>query len=116
MAVTVTHAGPEGHRTFLLSLTPTRPDWPQHLTEAEGAALSGHAEGLARLAAEGRCVIAGPTLDAGLGVGVFDGWTVDELVRHLEQDDPMVVAGFFDASVRAMKLSFERASTETDHR
>ena len=116
MAVTVTHPGPDGHQSFYVALTPTRADWPADLTEEEGIALSGHAESLAALAARGICVVAGPCLDAGLGVSVFDGWTVDELVRHLTTDDPMVVAGFFDASVRAMKLSFERASTETDHR
>ena len=116
MGVTVTHPGPEGHSTFYVALTPTRPDWPASMTPEELAALSGHAESLASLAAQGICVVAGPCLDAGLGVGVFDGWSVDKLVRHLAEDDPMVVAGFFDASVRAMKVSFERASTETDHR
>lgn len=116
MTVTVTHPGPEGHRSFFVALTPTRPDWPAALTAEEGAALSAHSESLAALAAQGICVLAGPCLDAGLGVGVFDGWTVDELTRHLTEEDPMVVAGFFDASVRAMKVSFERASTETDHR
>ena len=116
MTVTVTHPGPEGHRTFFVSLTPTRPDWPVAMTPEEITALGAHSESLAALAAQGVCVLAGPCLDAGLGVGVFDGWTLEELVQHLSAEDPMVVAGFFDAAVRAMKLSFERASTETDHR
>ncbi|MCU1602912.1 MAG: hypothetical protein JWO22_3621 [Frankiales bacterium] len=116
MGVTVTHPGPEGHLSFFVALTPTRADWPTAMTVDELTALSGHAESLASLAAQGICVVAGPCLDAGLGVGVFDGWPLEQLVRHLGEDDPMVVAGFFDASVRAMKLSFERASTETDHR
>ena len=116
MTVTVVDAGPEGHRSFYVALTPTRPDWPAALTPDELAALEGHAAGLADLAARGLCVVAGPCLDAALGVAVFDGWTAEELVRHLSQDDPMVVAGFFDAAVRAMKVSFERASSETDHR
>jgi uncharacterized protein YciI len=116
MTVSVTHAGPDGHRTFYVALTPTRPDWPAAMTPEEMAALGAHAESLAALAAQGVCVVAGPCLDAGLGVSVFDGWTLEELVQHLSAEDPMVAAGFFDASVRAMKLSFERASTETDHR
>ena len=110
MTVTVSHTGPAGHRTFYVALTPTRPDWPAAMTEDEVNAMSGHATGLERLAAQGICVLAGPCLDAGLGVAVFDGWTLEEVVRHLSEDDPMVVAGFFDASVRAMKLSFERVS------
>ena len=108
MGVAVSHPGPEGHRSFFVALTPTRADWPSAMTPQEAEALSGHAESLESLAAQGICVLAGPCLDAGLGVAVFDGWTVDELVRHLSEGDPMVVAGFFDASVRAMKVSFER--------
>ena len=108
MGVTVTHPGPEGHRSFFVALTPTRADWPADLTTAEQAALSAHAESLESLAAQGICVVAGPCLDAGLGVAVFDGWGVEQLVRHLSTEDPMVVEGFFDASVRAMRVSFER--------
>lgn len=110
MTVAVPHAGPAGHRTFYVALTPTRADWPADMTEDERSAMSGHATGLERLAEQGICVLAGPCLDAGLGVAVFDGWTLEEVVRHLAEDDPMVVSGFFDASVRAMKLSFERVS------
>lgn len=108
MAVTVTHPGPDGHRTFLVQLTPTRPGWPHDLTEAEQAALSVHAGLLEDACARGACVVAGPCLDAQLGVAVWDGLTLAELLAHLEGQDPMLVQGFFDASVRAMRVSFER--------
>ena len=107
VGVTVTDPGPEGHLTFFVSLLPTRADWPADMTPSEQEALRGHASGIAELTARGLCVLAGPCLDAQLGIAVYDGFTVDGAVAQLEAD-PMVVAGYFDAEVRAMRLSFER--------
>jgi uncharacterized protein YciI len=107
VGVTVADHGPEGHRTFYVAFTPTRADWPEAMTADEKRALSEHADGLSRLADEGTCVIAGPTLDAQIGIAVYDGKTVDETLALVEKD-PMVVAGYFDATMRAMRLSFER--------
>jgi hypothetical protein len=107
VGVTVTDPGPDGHRTYLVSLRPGRPDWPQAMTPDEQRALGEHAQGLSDLADAGTCVIAGPCLDAGLGIAVYDGLTVDEAVAQLE-GDAMVAAGYFTAEVRAMRLSFER--------
>jgi len=107
VSVTVADPGPDGHRSFFVGLTPTRSDWPRDLTEAEQQALSAHAAGLASACAEGVCVVAGPCLDAQLGVAVWDGLTLEDLTRRLEVD-AMVVGGFFDATVRAMRVSFER--------
>jgi uncharacterized protein YciI len=107
MSVTVADPGPDGHRSFFVGLTPTRPDWPRDMTEAEQRALSEHAAGLESACAEGVCVVAGPCLDAQLGVAVWDGIPLDDLLRRLD-GDAMVVAGFFDATVRAMRVSFER--------
>lgn len=108
VSVTVTDPGPAGHRTFLVSLRPTRPDWPARMTPDEDRALGEHAQVLSDLADAGTCVIAGPCLDAQLGIAVYDGLTVDEAVAQLGAD-PMVVAGYFTAEVRAMRLSFERS-------
>lgn len=108
MGVTITDPGPAGHRTFFISFRPTRPDWPAAMTEDEQRAVSGHAQGLSDLADAGTCVLAGPCLDAQLGVAVYDGVTLEEAVPQLE-GDAMVVAGYFTAEVRAMRLSFERA-------
>jgi uncharacterized protein YciI len=77
------------------------------MTPAEQEAVSGHAQALSDLAEAGTCVIAGPCLDAQLGIAVYDGVTLDEATAQLATD-PMVVAGFFEAQVRAMRLSFER--------
>ena len=106
--ITVVDPGPPGHTSYYVALTPTRPDWPADLTSAEADALSGHAALLEASCAKGLCVVAGPCLDAQLGIAVWDGVTLEELVQHLEGEDPMVVAGYFDASVRAMRVSFER--------
>jgi uncharacterized protein YciI len=108
MTVTVTHPGPEGHRSFLVQLTPGREGWPEHMTEAEQQALSTHAGLLESYCAKGLCVVAGPALDAQLGIAIWDGLTLEELLQHLEGEDPMVVNGFFHAAVRAMRVSFER--------
>jgi uncharacterized protein YciI len=105
--VTVTDPGPEGHGTFFVGFRPTRPDWPAAMTTDEEQALGEHAQGLSDLADAGTCVLAGPCLDAQLGVAVYDGLTVEDVVAQLEAD-AMVVAGFFTAEVRAMRLSFER--------
>ncbi|MFN2539179.1 MAG: hypothetical protein ABR549_13670 [Mycobacteriales bacterium] len=106
--ITVIDPGPPGHATFFVSLLPTRADWPADMTASEQAALSGHAQHLSDNADSGRCVIAGPCLDAQLGIAVWDGLQLDELVAELRANDPMVMSGFFDATVRAMRLSFER--------
>jgi uncharacterized protein YciI len=107
VGVTVTDPGPAGHRTFFVGFLPTRSDWPAAMTDNEVQALGAHAQGLSDLADAGTCVLAGPCLDAQLGIAVYDGLTVDEVVAQLETD-AMVVAGFFTAEVRAMRLSFER--------
>ena len=108
MSVTVTHPGPEGHRSFLVQLTPGRADWPADMTADEEEALSIHAGLLSDACDRGECVVAGPALDAQLGIAIWDGPTLDELVHHLETEDQMVVRGYFHASVRAMRVSFER--------
>lgn len=107
--VTVSDPGPAGHSTFFVTFRPTRPDWPTDMTADEQRALGEHADGLAALTQDGRCVVAGPCLDAQLGVAVLDGWPVEAARAHLEQD-AMVVAGYFTADVRAMRLSFERVT------
>lgn len=107
MTVTVELAGPEGHTSFFVRLLPTRANWPADLTPDELAALQVHAERLREAAAQGRCVLAGPVLDGSLGVAVWDGMSLDELLAELGQD-PMVEKRFFDAVVSAMRLSFER--------
>lgn len=99
--------GPPGHTTFFVTFRPTRPDWPDALTEDEQRALGEHADALSALAEAGTCVVAGPCLDGQLGVAVLDGWDLDAARDHLAQD-AMVVAGCFTADVRAMRLSFER--------
>lgn len=115
MGVTVSDPGPDGHRTFFVTLHPTRPDWPAAMTADEQRAVSGHAETLSALADQGVCVIAGPCLDAQLGVAVYDGFTAQEAAAQLATD-PMVVAGYFDADVRAMRLSFERSDRAREAR
>ena len=107
MTVTVADPGPDGHTTFLVHLRPTRTDWPEAMTDDEGTALARHFAQLQELTRQGRCVIAGPTLDASLGVAVLDGLTADE-ARGLLEADAMVVAGYFSAELRAMRLSLER--------
>ena len=107
MTVTVADPGPDGHRSFFVGLTPTRTDWPNHLTDAEQQALSEHAAGLESACAEGVCVVAGPCLDAQLGIAVWDGLDLEQLLRRLDAD-AMIAACFFDATVRAMRVSFER--------
>ena len=98
---------PAGQTTWLVVLRPTRPDWPDHMTADEQRALARHFQQLTALTEAGQCVIAGPTLDAQLGVCVLDGLSVEETLRHFE-NDAMVVAGYFAAEVRAYKLSLER--------
>jgi hypothetical protein len=109
MGVTVTDPGPAGHRTFLVTLHPTRANWPAAMTDDEQRALSEHAAGLSALADRGLCALAGPCLDAQLGVAVYDGLTLEQTTAQLA-GDAMVTAGYFDAQVRAMRLSFERVS------
>jgi uncharacterized protein YciI len=112
MGVTVTDPGPTGHRTFFVSFLPTRGDWPHGMSEDETRAISAHADGLSALADAGTCVVAGPCADGRLGVAVYDGVTLEDAVAQI-RTDAMVVAGYFDAEVRAMRLSFEREKPAT---
>ncbi len=107
MGVTVTERGPDGHRTFFVTVQPTRADWPQDRSDDEERALEGHADRLALMTARGLCVVAGPCLHFQLGIAVYDGLTLDEVLAEVA-GDPMVVAGYFDAEVSAMRLTSER--------
>jgi uncharacterized protein YciI len=78
------------------------------MTADEQSALAAHAQFLATACETGRCVVAGPALDAGLGIAIWDRIELADLVLLLENEDQMIKHGFFDAQVRAMRVSFER--------
>jgi uncharacterized protein YciI len=77
------------------------------MTDDEKTALGAHCAALQARTARGQCVVAGPTLDGQIGLLVADGVTLPELQEWLSAD-AMVAAGYFDAAVRAWKLSLER--------
>jgi uncharacterized protein YciI len=106
-AVHVAHAGPDGCTTFLVLFTPTRPGFPEAMTAQEEDALARHFAQLEALTEAGTSVVAGPTLDAALGVWVVDGLPLHRLLDHLRAD-AMVAGEHFRAEVRAMRLSLER--------
>ena len=94
-------------------LTPTRPGFHEAPTADETASIAAHFAYLARLAAEGRVLTAGPCEDGSLGIVVFP--KADEATAlELMQADPAVVAGVFRLEVKPWRMSLLGHGTGRD--
>jgi len=76
-------------------------------TPEENAVMGAHFEYLEGLLAEGRLILAGPSLDPPFGVIVFEAETEDE-ARRLVEADPSVAAGLQKPELHPFRASLRR--------
>ncbi len=87
-------------REYLYQLKPCRPDLPDTLTEREQAIIGEHFAYLQQLLAAGQLILAGRTLDYDpLGLVIFRADSLEQ-AQKIASDDPAVVHGVMNATVR----------------
>lgn len=77
---------------FLYLLRPPRPSFLVDSTDAERAIMGTHAAYHRELAAKGKVLMAGPSLDGAWGVGILNVIDADE-ARRIAEGDPAVTSG-----------------------
>ena len=92
-----------------------RPTFWEDRTEPEGRILAAHDLYMARLAAEGRLIFAGPVIRPPLAVVVFDARDEAE-AREVMQADPCVAAAIVPATLSPFFVGYMRGGPAFDHR
>jgi uncharacterized protein YciI len=87
---------------------PPRENFAATMTDAEQAAWRVHFERLQRLLAEGKLVMAGPTLGAvNTGIAVIEA-PDEETARRIMAEDPAIAGGFARGELRPFRLALLR--------
>lgn len=91
--------------SWLVVLRPVREEMPFEPTEEESRIVSEHYEYLKQLRAEGRLVLAGPSVLPGdtFGLGIFDQDDRAD-VEAIVAADPAVVNGVMTAEIRPYRI------------
>jgi len=92
--------------SWLVVLRPVREEMPFKPTEEEARIVSDHYEYLQRLRAEGRIVVAGPSVAPGdtFGLGIFDQDDRAE-VEAIVAADPAITGGIMTAEIRPYRIA-----------
>ena len=92
--------------SWLVVLRPARDEMPFEPTDEEARIVGEHYEYLKRLRAEGRLVLAGPTMIPGdtFGLGIFDQDDRAE-VEAIVAEDPAVTSGIMTAEIRPYRIA-----------
>ena len=92
--------------SWLVVLRPVREEMPLEPTEEESRIVSEHYEYLQQLRAEGRLVLAGPSVLPGdtFGLGIFDQKERAE-VEAIVAADPAVTSGIMTAEIRPYRIA-----------
>jgi uncharacterized protein YciI len=93
---------------WIYFIHPPRDDFAATMTAEEKSVWAEHFEGLQRLLADGRLILAGPTLGTiNTGMVIFD--APDEAAaRHIMQADPVIRGGFARGDLRPFRVSLQR--------
>jgi uncharacterized protein len=92
--------------SFLVLLRPTRDEMPFEPTDEESRIVGEHYAYLQQLRADGKLVVAGPSIVRGdvFGIGVLD--VDDEAEVHaIVESDPAVATGTMTAEIRPMRIA-----------
>jgi uncharacterized protein YciI len=92
---------------FICILTPPRQTFVEDITDDERAIMSRHFAYLEGLLAEGKLVLAGPSLGPVFGVSVLEAEDIDE-ARRIVDADPAVSCGLQTAEVSPFRVSLLR--------
>jgi uncharacterized protein YciI len=92
---------------WIYILRPPRQTFVEDMTDEEGAIMSAHREYLDRLLAEGRLVLAGPSLGPVFGVAIVEADDETE-ARELMEADPAVRSGLQQAELSPFRVSILR--------
>ena len=94
---------------WIFFLHTPRENFAATMTEAEKAVWGEHFTRLQQLMADGRLILAGPTLGpVNTGVTIFEAEDEDS-ARQLMNDDPCIRAGFATGELRPFRVSLLRA-------
>jgi uncharacterized protein YciI len=92
---------------FICILTPPRQTFVDDITDEEREIMSRHFRYLQGLLAEGRLVLAGPSLGPVFGVSVLEADDIQE-ARRIVDADPAVSSGLQTAEVSPFRVSLLR--------
>jgi uncharacterized protein YciI len=92
---------------WLCIIRPPRPTFMEDSTPEEDAVMSAHFEYLKGLLAEGRLILAGPSLDPPFGIIVFEADDEEE-ARRVIAGDPSVAAGVQTPELHPYRASLLR--------
>lgn len=85
-----------------------RDDFAATMTEEERRAWTEHAERLDRMLADGKLILAGPTLGrVNAGICVFEA-PDEDAARRVMEEDPTIVSGLARGELRPFRASFLR--------
>ena len=92
--------------TWIYFLNPPRDNFAATITAEEAAIMSEHGKYLRELLAEGKLILAGPTLGPGVnqGIAIFEADDAEEAAAILA-NDPSIRAGLHQGEVRPMVMS-----------
>jgi len=92
---------------WLYLLRPPRQTFADDMTDGEAAIMSEHLRYLQELLAEGKLVLAGPSLGPVFGVCVFEAEDEDE-ARRVAEADPAVSSGLQQVELSPFRVTFLR--------
>jgi uncharacterized protein YciI len=92
---------------WIYILRPPRQTFVEDMTDEEGAIMSAHRAYLDALLAEGRLVLAGPSLGPVFGVAIIEAGDETE-ARALMEADPAVRSGLQQAELSPFRVSILR--------
>ena len=93
---------------WIYFIHPPREDFAETMTAEEQSVWSEHFRRLQQLLADGRLIIAGPTLGTvNTGVAVFEA-PDEEAARQVMDDDPIISGGYARGELRPFRVSLLR--------
>jgi uncharacterized protein YciI len=90
--------------TFIYVVRPKRAGMIENPTPDEESRLAEHFDYLESALREGRLILAGPCLDGGFGIVIFEADTREAAQRFLE-NDPAVRSGLMKAELHSFRIS-----------